>query len=97
MSKVRKINKVQVVVENPVKTVTDLKVGQKYKWLCGNEHFPDVPPEKWVGVCKSIEMYDNGDIEAVIDFKEGILLLAVTEEYINEIVEVEDIQTWRKV
>lgn len=68
-----------------IKTVADLKVGKKYRWVADCEMFnPKEDPEKWIGTCKSIEMYDDGEIEAVIDFPKGILLLGVTQDNIDD-------------
>lgn len=75
---------------NKINSVKDLVVGNMYRWVAedGGFFFPKENPDKWIGTCTSIEMEKDGEIVATIDFPEGILLLAVTEDCIGDIEEV---------
>lgn len=75
---------------NKINSVKDLVVGNMYRWVAedGGYFFPKENPDKWIGTCKSIEMEEDGEIVATIDFPEGTILLAVTEDCIGDIEEV---------
>lgn len=52
--------------------VEDMNIGHKYMWNYGQEHFPDVAKEDFVGICTSIEEGRCG-LEATVDFEKAIV------------------------